>query len=117
MGILPKIWGVRELAGLDLGGSWQRMLWGSVSSRDDPGVGLCIRGLGTRHCTCDLGTGLYIEVRSMGVRVKLAGVSHQVKKSLAPLTQIDLLTYIYRQKKKKEGTCVFGEKTSTSRVA
>ena len=78
------------------------MLWGSVSSRDDPGVGLCIRGLGTRHCTCDLGTGLYIEVRSMGVRIKLAGVSHQVKKSLAPLTQIDLLTYIYRQKKKKK---------------
>ena len=78
--------GAGELAGLDLGGSCQRMLWGSVSSTDDPGVGLCIRGLGTRNCTCDLGIGLHIEVRSMGVRVRLARVSHQVKKSLAPLT-------------------------------
>ena len=72
------------------------MPWGSVSSRDDPGVGLSICGLGTRHCTCDLGIRLQKEVRSMGLRVKLAGVSHQVKKSLAPLTQIDLLTHIYR---------------------
>ena len=89
------IWGQGQ-ASLDLGGSWQRMPWGSVSSRDDPGVGLCIHGLGTRHCTCDLGIGLHKEVRSMDLRVKLAGVSHQVRKSLAPLTQIDLLTHIYR---------------------
>ena len=37
------------------GSSWQELPWGLVSSGDDLGIGLCVCGLGTKPCTCDLG--------------------------------------------------------------
>ena len=43
---------------LDKEGSWQWLPWGSVSSRDDLGVGLCLWGHGTRSHTCDPGVEL-----------------------------------------------------------
>ena len=45
--------------GLDPGGSWQQLFWGSVSSGDDLGAELHTCDLGTKPHTCDLGKGLH----------------------------------------------------------